>query len=75
MRSTFTTQASADNGVYYKEYSPDVTSENTVMVSSATEIAGFFSVTQFTPKYMILITWYKMEQNKSPATPSEVIHV
>lgn len=65
--------ASVDNGVYYKEYSADVTSENTFMLDKAAEIAGFFSISGFTPKYMIVITWYKMEQNKSPATPSQTV--
>ncbi|XP_065939071.1 uncharacterized protein [Magallana gigas] len=65
--------ASADNGVYYKEYSADVTSENTFMVDKAAEIAGSLSVSGFSPKYMIVITWYKMEQNKSPATPSQTV--
>lgn len=45
------------------------------MLDKAAEIAGFFSISGFTPKYMIVITWYKMEQNKSPATPSQVCKI
>ncbi|XP_062578222.1 mucin-like protein [Saccostrea cucullata] len=65
--------ASTSNGMYYKEYSPEVTSENDVMVAKATEIAGKFSVTGFIPKYMLVITWYRMEQNQIPATPSQTV--
>lgn len=65
-------QANAENGIYYKEYSPDVTAENDVMVTKAAELAGPFSVPGFRAKYMIVITWYRMEQNISPPAPSQV---
>lgn len=39
--------------------------ENIFMVDKVVEIVGFFSVFGFFLKYMIVIMWYKMEQNKS----------
>lgn len=65
-------KANAENGIYYKEYSPDVTAENDVMATKAEELAGQFSVPGFRAKYMIVITWYRMEQNINPPAPSQV---
>lgn len=49
-----------------------MTAENDVMVTKAAELAGPFSVSGFRAKYMIVITWYRMEQNISPPAPSQV---
>ena len=63
----------AASGVYYKVYSSAVSSENAAMVAQKkdfnTNKGGF---TMNDPKYMIVITWNKMELSKTPRVASQV---
>lgn len=63
----------ATSGVYYKEFSSDVSGENTVIQGEkrdfSSKYAGF---SMASPKYMIIITWNKMELSKNPRANAEV---
>ncbi|XP_061167956.1 serine-rich adhesin for platelets-like [Saccostrea echinata] len=62
------------SGVYYKEYSSNATAENNLMLAQKNDFnANFAGFSMSAPKYMIVITWYKMELSKTPASPSQTV--
>ncbi|XP_056001709.1 uncharacterized protein LOC125655815 [Ostrea edulis] len=66
--------ADSASGVYYKEFSSTVPTENAAMLAQKSDFntnKGGFSMND--PKYMIVITWNKMEQSKTPQVPSQIV--
>lgn len=63
----------AKSGVYYKEFSSDVPSENTVIQGEKRDFSSNYAgFSMSSPKYMIIITWNKMELSKNPRANAEV---
>ena len=63
----------AASGVYYKEYSSDVSAENAQILAQKSDFAtNYPGFSMPTAKYMFVGTWNKMELSKSPRSNSEV---
>lgn len=63
----------ATSGVYYKEFSSDVSGENAVIQGEKRDFSSNYAgFSMASPKYMIIITWNKMELSKNPRANAEV---
>lgn len=63
----------ADSGVYYKEFSSAVSGENTLIQAQKSDFSSNYAgFSMPSPKYMIIITWNKMELSKNPRANAEV---
>uniref|UniRef100_K1QGK1 Fibrillin-2 n=1 Tax=Magallana gigas TaxID=29159 RepID=K1QGK1_MAGGI len=72
--SNLITGTDAKSGVYYKEFSSDVPSENTVIQGEKRDFSSNYAgFSMSSPKYMIIITWNKMELSKNPRANAETV--
>ena len=63
----------ADSGIYYKEFSADNSTDNIEIQAQKSDFTkNYAGASISSPKYMIVITWNKMEQSKEPRVNSEV---
>nr|XP_022299294.1 uncharacterized protein LOC111108065 [Crassostrea virginica] len=72
--SNMITGTDADSGIYYKEFSADNSTDNIEIQAQKSDFTkNYAGASISSPKYMIVITWNKMEQSKEPRVNSETV--